>query len=205
MVNVIIIILILAATVIGIYVYLKPNQEQVIQEEKEEVYKFDVILEYVKQSFNNILKTNLHEVKISKEEYEKRLKNKTKIRTALKMCAYGDKDSKSYIKDFIKDMLVNDYKINDEIIEHVIPFENTAELTVQDKFDILIYLYKKQYGKDALVELFKKYDLDRLRNENGNTSYFVTSEEIHEIYRKEKKVLYFEDKINILVQRVYQS
>ena len=205
MTNVILIILILAATGIGIYVYLKPNQEQVIQEEKEEVYKFDVILEYVKQSFNNILKTNLHEVKISKEEYEKRLKNKTKIRTALKMCAYGDKDSKSYIKDFIKDMLVNDYKINDEIIEHIIPFENTAELTVQDKFDILIYLYKKQYGKDALVELFKKYDLDRLRNENGNTSYFVTSEEIHEIYRKEKKVLYFEDKINILVQRVYQS
>ncbi|MGL5381760.1 pilus assembly protein CpaF [Clostridium sp.] len=205
MLNIILIILIVAVAGVGIYFYLKPNKEQVVEEEQEEIYKFEPILEYVKESFNNILKTNLHEVKVSKEEYEKRLKNKTKIRTALKMCAYGDKDSKAYIKDLIKDMLINDYKLDDEKIERIIPFEEITSLTVQDKFDILLYLYKKQYDKDALIEIFKKYGLDRVRNENGNSCYFVTAEEIHDIYRKEKKVLYFEDKINILVQRVYQS
>ena len=80
-------------------------------------------------------------------------------------------------------------------------------LTAQDKFDILLYTYKKEFGYEALTEMIKKYDLAVMKYVQGDSkpSYVITEEEIDEIFEKENIVLSFVDKLNIVVQRIYQK
>ena len=75
------------------------------------------------------------------------------------------------------------------------------------KFDIILYTYKKEYGYEALTEIINKYDLAALKYLKGETkpSYVITEEEIEEIYDKENIALSFADKLNIVVQRIYQK
>ena len=64
-----------------------------------------------------------------------------------------------------------------------------------------------EFGYEALTEMIKKYDLAELKYVEGESkpSYVITSEEISEIYEKENFVLSFPDKLNVVVQRIYQQ
>ena len=67
-------------------------------------------------------------------------------------------------------------------------------------------MYKKEFGYEALTELIKKYNLATLKYVAGDAKpcYVITEEEINDIYEKEKLVLTFSDKLNVVVQRIYQ-
>lgn len=70
----------------------------------------------------------------------------------------------------------------------VIPFNEPDSLSDQDKFDILLHLYKKKYGFKGLEQLITQYHLDDLKSviEDGSTeSYIITSEEINKVYKME--------------------
>ena len=103
-------------------------------------------------------------------------------------------------------MLEKEYGVSEENISKAIPFDVPSLLTAQDKFDILIYMYKKDFGYEALTELIKKYNLAALKYIEGETkpSYAITEEEIEDIYEKENIVLSFQDKLSVIVQRIYQ-
>ena len=103
-----------------------------------------------------------------KRSFEKRVHNKNQLRKALKTCTYGDVNAKSYIRDFIKDILVKSYSIDETNIDQIIHFGNPKELTIQDKFEILLYQYKKQHGYRALEVLIRENSLDAPKeSENG--------------------------------------
>ncbi|MFQ8987882.1 MAG: ATPase, T2SS/T4P/T4SS family, partial [Intestinibacter sp.] len=57
-----------------------------------------------------------------------------------------------------------------------------------------------------LSEIIKKYNLDELKYVSGEAKpcYVITSEEIEKIYEKENFALTFTDKLNVVVQRIYQ-
>ena len=67
-------------------------------------------------------------------------------------------------------------------------------------------MYKKEFGYEALTELIKRYNLATLKYIQGESkpSYVITEDEICDIYEKEKLVLSFKDKLEIVVQRIYQ-
>ena len=67
-------------------------------------------------------------------------------------------------------------------------------------------MYKKEFGYEALTELIKRYNLATLKYLQGESkpSYVITEDEISDIYEKEKLVLSFKDKLEIVVQRIYQ-
>ena len=67
-------------------------------------------------------------------------------------------------------------------------------------------MYKKEFGYEALTELIKKYNLATLKYVAGDAKpcYVITEEEINDIYEKEGLVLTFSDKLNVVVQRIYQ-
>ena len=79
-------------------------------------------------------------------------------------------------------------ELHETNISKAIPFDIPSLLTAQDKFDILIYVYKKEFGYEALTEIIKKYDLAELKYVSGETKpcYVITADEINEIYEKEK-------------------
>ncbi|PKM95374.1 MAG: pilus assembly protein CpaF [Firmicutes bacterium HGW-Firmicutes-1] len=205
--NSIMIGIILVGTCLLILIIIKGNSKGSPEYEvDEDKYNIDQLIDFVKNKFNDILKTNLYEMNLSRDDFEKRMKNRAQLRKALKTCSYGDINSKNYIKSFIRDILVNLYGINEENIGKIIDFDNSRALTVQDKFEILLSIYKKKYYYNALERLIVDNGLDQQRQIEDLATYFICTEDIEIIYAQEvKKLTSFEDKIAIIVQRIYQA
>ena len=172
----------------------------------DKTYTISKMMEFVKRRLDEITKVNLYDIGLSEEELKRRKNKKYELKKALKGCTYGDVNDKKYVKELIYDLLEKEYGVTEENISKAIPFDIPSLLTPQDKFDILIYAYKKEFGYEALTELIKKYNLAELKYVEGETkpSYVITSNEIEDIYEKENIVLSFSDKLSVLVQRIYQ-
>ena len=208
-VNIILILVVIAIAVYVIYYSIKKKQNAEVEKEvnvDDKTYTLEKMTEFVKKRLNEITKVNLYDIGLSEEELKRRKQKKYELKKALKGCTYGDVNDKKYVKELIFDLLQKEYGVTEENISKSIPFDIPSLLTPQDKFDILIYAYKAQFGYEALTELIKKYDLARLKYVEGETkpSYVITSDEIEQIYEKENIVLSFNDKLGVVVQRIYQ-
>lgn len=207
--NYILIVVVLLAAGIGVYYYIKNKQNQELEETIEmddKTYTLERMTAFVKQRLNEITKVNLYDIGLSEEELKRRKNKKYELKKALKGCTYGDVNDKKYIKELIYDLLYREYGVDETNVSKAIPFDIPSLLTAQDKFDILIYMYKNDFGYEALTELIKKYNLAELKYVAGETKpcYVITSQEISDIFEKENFVLTLSDKINVIVQRIYQ-
>ena len=208
--NILIMLAIIVVAIILISRFIKSKQTAEVQQEvnvDDKTYTLEKMIEFVKRRLDEITKINLYDIGLSEEELKRRKNKKYELKKALKGCTYGDVNDKKYVKELIYDLLAKEYGVDEINISTAIPFDVPSVLTPQDKFDIILYTYKKEYGYEALTEIIKKYDLAQLKYIQGETkpSYVITEEEISEIYEKEKIVLAFSDKLNIVVQRIYQK
>ena len=207
--NTILIIVIFVSAIMGILYYINKNKNAEVEQEVEKddkTYTLDMMREFVKKRLDEITKVNLYDIGLSEEELKRRKNKKYALKKALKGCTYGDVNDKRYVKELIADLLSKEYGIDETNISNAIPFDIPSLLTSQDKFDILLYVYKKEFGYEALTQLIKRYNLATLKYIQGETKpcYVITDEEIDEIFEKEKIVLSFQDKLEVVVQRIYQ-
>jgi len=207
--NIILILLVIGIASYAVYysVNKKKNAEvEAIVDVDDKTYTLEKMTEFVKRRLDEITKVNLYDIGLSEEELKRRKNKKYELKKALKGCTYGDVHDKKYVKELIFDVLQKEYGVTESNISKSIPFDIPSLLTAQDKFDILIYAYKKDFGYEALTELIKKYNLAELKYVEGETkpSYVITKEEIEDIYEKENIMLEFNDKLNVVVQRIYQ-
>ncbi|MBQ2938365.1 MAG: Flp pilus assembly complex ATPase component TadA [Clostridia bacterium] len=206
------ILLILVVLVIAgglIYYSIKKKKEAPTEEVLKvdnKTYTLEVMQDFVKKRLDEITKVNLYDIGLSEEELKRRKNKKYELKKALKGCTYGDVNDKKYVKELIFDLLSKEYGVNEANISTAIPFDVPSLLTPQDKFDIIIYMYKKDFGYEALTELIKKYNLAVLKYIEGETkpSYVITAQEIEDIFEKENLQLTFKDKLSVVVQRIYQ-
>jgi len=207
-----IILTLLVVVIVAILIKYTINKNKKTDEEEnaeaidDKTYKIETMMEFVKKRLDEITKINLYDIGLSEEELKRRKAKKYELRKALKGCTYGDINDKKYVKELIFDLLVKEYGVDETNVSRAIPFDIPSLLTSQDKFDILIYMYKKEFGYEALGEMIKKYDLAVLKYVAGESkpSYVITSDEINDIFEKENFVLDFQDKLNVIVQRIYQ-
>ncbi len=208
-VNIILILLVLLIAGFLIIRKLKKRQNEK-EEEKVQVddktYTLEKMMAFVKKRLDEITKINLYDIGLSEEELKRRKNKKYELKKALKGCTYGDVNDKKYVKELIFDILSKEYGVSEINISTAIPFDVPSLLTAQDKFEIILYMYKQDFGYEALSEIINKYDLARLKYISGETkpSYVITEDEINEIFEKENFVLGFQDKLNVVVQRIYQ-
>ena len=209
MINILLIFLVFIIGALLILYYINKNKNAEVEKEvdqDDQTYTLDKMREYVKKRLDEITKVNLYDIGLSEEELKRRKNKKYALKKALKGCTYGDINDKKYVKELILDILEKEYGIDETNISRAIPFDMPSLLTAQDKFDILLYMYKKEFGYEALTELIKRYNLATLKYLQGETkpSYVITAEEISEIFEKERIMLNFRDKLEIVVQRIYQ-
>ncbi|MCM3495043.1 Flp pilus assembly complex ATPase component TadA [Paenibacillus lactis] len=171
-------------------------------------YSIPAMTAFVKETLHQLTHSQLSDLGLHEEEYRRRLNKRSELRRALKGCVTGDVLDKAYVKDFMKELLVKYLGVNETNIDQAIPFEHPAMLTPQDQFEIILYLYKQNHGQDALSMLLETYDLARPRvlPGYGNDSvYAVTADDIAYIYESEQRPLRFQEKLDIVVQRIYQE
>ena len=211
--NALIIIMILAGTFYIVRKKIKEKNAQQLKEKEEKAetddktYTLEMMIKFVKRRLDEITKVNLYDLGLSEEELKRRKNKKYELKKALKGCTYGDVNDKKYVKELIFDLLSREYGVDETNVSKAIPFDIPSLLNAQDKFDVIIYMYKKDFGYEALNEIIKKYDLAQLKYTAGEAkpSYVITPEEISDIYEKENYTLTFEDKLMIVVQRIYQK
>ena len=209
LINFILIVIVLLGTAMLLMRSITNKKEQETEQDiqlDDKTYTLEKITEFVKRRLDEITKINLYDIGLSEEELKRRKKKKYELKKALKGCTYGDVNDKKYVKELIYDLLLKEYGIDETNISKAIPFDVPSLLTDQDKFDILLYMYKKDFGYEALTQLIKKYNLAVLKYISGETkpSYVITGAEISDIFEKEQLVLSFSDKLNVVVQRIYQ-
>lgn len=209
LINFILIVIVLLGAGMFLMRSITKKKEQKVEQEvqvDDKTYTLEKMTEFVKRRLDEITKINLYDIGLSEEELKRRKKKKYELKKALKGCTYGDVNDKKYVKELIYDLLLKEYGVDETNISKAVPFDIPSLLTDQDKFDILIYMYKKEFAYEALTQLIKKYNLATLKYISGETkpSYVITGEEISDIYEKEQLVLSFADKLNVVVQRIYQ-
>jgi pilus assembly protein CpaF len=206
-------ILLLIAFVVGFFMYKvkkvdsKDNNVNISRE--KEKYSIATMQAYIKKQFDEITRMNLYDLALSEEEFERRKNIKYDLKKALKGAGYADISDKKYVKTLMFDLLRNNYNVNNYNINNAINFNDFDLLNSQDKFEILMHVYKKEFKLEALTQIITKYGLDFPKNEFDKevSSYVITAKEIDDIFAKEitQDTLSFEDKLEIVVQRIYQG
>ena len=147
--NILLVIVVLVAAIGAIVYYIKKKDKEPVEEEivkEDKTYDLEQMQDFVKKRLDEITKVNLYDIGLSEEELKRRKNKKYELKKALKGCTYGDVNDKKYVKELIFDLLSKEYGINETNISKAIPFDVPSLLTAQDKFDILLYAYKKEFG-----------------------------------------------------------
>ena len=207
--NIVLMLVVIGIAIFVVYYSINKKKNATVEvavEVDDKTYTLETMTEFVKKRLDEITKVNLYDIGLSEEELKRRKNKKYELKKALKGCTYGDVNDKKYVKELITDILAKEYGVSEINISKAIPFDIPSLLTSQDKFDILIYIYKKEFGYEALPELIKKYSLDGLKYIEGEAkpSYAITEDEINQIFEQENIMLSFDDKLQVVVQRIYQ-
>ncbi|WP_145024216.1 ATPase, T2SS/T4P/T4SS family [Paenibacillus sp. Y412MC10] len=171
-------------------------------------FTIEAMTSFVKQTLHELTHSQLTDLGLHEEEYKRRLNQRSELRKALKNCISGDVHEKQYVKQFMADLLVKSYGVTEGNIDQAIPFADPRLLNVQDQFEIIFYLYKLQYGQDALsmmLELHGLADLRVLPGYGDEPVYAVTASDVEQMYTNESRSLTFSEKLEIVVQRIYQQ
>ncbi|HKL80687.1 MAG TPA: hypothetical protein VJ888_09675, partial [Mobilitalea sp.] len=149
--NFMIIGVLLFATAATIYYLFK--KDYLHEEVTEDIFSIDYLKNSIKDKINELTDTSRVDMNLSKAAAKKEEARKLQLIKAVRTCGYGDLNAKVFVKDYIRKLLQNNYGINENTINKIIDFDNISELCVIDKFDILLYLFKREYGLDALYHM----------------------------------------------------
>ncbi|SHO47031.1 ATPase, T2SS/T4P/T4SS family [Anaerocolumna xylanovorans] len=186
---------------IALYKYKEEGKTAV----KYQELTVDSLIHTVDETFADILSKDFRELNLNRTETNKRENIRRLIRRNLKECTAGDEKAKEYIKDYMEDILKKKGGFDGDTINNIIAFDIPSRLKPQDKFEILLYLYKINYGKEGFHKLIENYSLDALKEEGEKSYYAITEDDIERVYYGENIYLSYEDKVKVLTQRVYQQ
>lgn len=182
-------------------------------------------------TFTKIFKKNIDEFIYKNEAEDKEITEK--IKDYIKNATNGNLKDRANFKEFLKTRFLTEINIYDiegenskdipifklcienekDIVNYIIPFKDYSLISARDKFEIILYKYKEinELGYDRAFDIFRKkhgyinhsvLDTDiKLRNE----WYEYKDYEVDYIYTKECISLSFEDKVNIIIQRLYEE
>lgn len=173
----------------------------------EDRYSLMELVRYVKRELHDMSRSPQNEWSLNEETWARKVRVRAELRQALRGAAFGDVQDKAYVKHFIRDLLLNGYAVQPDNIDRIIPFQARESLSPQDQFEIVLYLYSLLHGEEALSRMIEEYELDRLRRPVGDEHegfYEIDADDIREIFYREGRSLSFEEKLDLVVQRIYQ-
>ena len=196
-------LVIFAIVVVVLYFRAKSQTAEIVVDEYDSIEK---VVETVKTEVINLLREDFS-MGLSEEEFNKLYKRKARINDALKNCVYGIDSAKILVIDLIRGIIAE--KVPPQKVTELLGLDETREPSAHIKFEILMYKYKKRYGKKALAKWIEKYHFDEERLAEDSTSsndkaYYITEEDLNRSYREENIQLTIEEQIDILSILVYQ-
>lgn len=191
------------AACIVMYLTAKGRKQIIYEEEYDTIEK---VVEGVKREMVEIVKEDIT-IGTTDEEFERLFKRKARINDALKKCVFGIDSAKMLVIDLIRDFI--DEHVEDIYVDKMLGLDEDSEPSDHIMFEIMMYKYKKRYGKNALAEWIKKNHFDRERISPDSTriqdkAYYITVEDLQQSYLEENFKLTMDEKKDVLAVLVYQ-
>lgn len=221
-INYILCFAIVLAVLIAIHKYYNSLNKYTFEESDDDLktdMDLDFLVKETAKAFSRTLKKNINDDNMSKEAYLQKRKRTSALRQALTEAGYGSPTAKRIVKNNIKELLRNDfYGIDEHTINEIIDFKNPRKVSPQQKFEIILYMYNREFGMYGFDEMMQDWGLDEPTKYKGELRYIVTKEAMELVYegvlkgtgqhfeecKLEDRTLSFEDKIEILTQAIYE-
>ena len=206
MLNSILIVVSLIAVVLILFsMYQKSKGQQEIVEE-DDFGSIDKVVEAVKLEMVEIIKDD-YSLGLTEAEFNALYKRKARIQEALRNCVFGIDSAKIIVIELIRTFIAENIPI--DTVEELLGLSEGQDPSDHIKFEILMYRYKKKYGKGALSAWIDKNNFARERtgidaDGGGESSYFIDIEELYMSYDEEDIHLNNDEKIDVLAVLVYQ-
>jgi pilus assembly protein CpaF len=204
--NILIIVSFMALALILFMMYQKSKGQQEIIEE-DDFGSIDKVVEAVKLEMVEIIKDD-YSLGLTEAEFNALYKRKARIQEALRNCVYGIDSAKIIVIELIRTFIAENIPI--ETVEELLGLTEGQDPSDHIKFEIIMYKYKKKYGKGALAAWIDKngFANERVSDAPGATNsdkaYFIDVEELYMSYEEEDIHLTADEKIDVLAVLVYQ-
>jgi pilus assembly protein CpaF len=191
--------------VIGLTVWYLRSKREKVEVKQDNALNFDRLVDIVKYTLGDLIKDE-NFGGLTDEEFQELYKRKARIQDAMRNCVYGIDSAKFIVQDLIKKILIEKLP-DEESVCQVLDFQSPS-IETRIKFEIIMYFYKKKYGKAALSKMIEDYRLDRERyiiEGKKRPSYAITVEDIDMIFEEQNYTIDYPIMIDILAVLVYQK
>lgn len=156
----------------------------------------------VQKDFGEMLRLNVYTEPVfgeekgvyrGREEEVRRIRQREKLRRALRRSGTGDENAKAYIKGCIKELLLKKYSADEGWVAGLYPFDNGRNC-----FAGLLQDYRRIYGKAAVLRLFADHHLAERKLQ-------VTEKDIFRVWQSVGKHPNFPEYLELLTQRIYED
>lgn len=202
------VLMIISFMVLGVLLFILYQRAKLkTQEVVEDDYStIEQVLEAVKNEMIEIIKED-YSLGLSEAEFKALYKRKARIQDALKNCVHGIDSAKVIVIELIRGFIAQN--VPHHRVTELLGLADGMRPSDHVMFEILMYRYKKKHGKQALGVLIEKYNLDRERETYNaesefDKSYYITVEDLHNVYEQEGIHLNIEEQIDVLAILVYQ-
>lgn len=207
MLNNILIVASLLGLVVMLFVMYQRSKSQQEFVEEADYDTIDKVVEAVKLEMVEIIKDD-YSLGLTESEFNALYKRKARIQEALRNCVYGIDSAKIIVIELIRTFIAENISI--EQVEELLGLTDGQDPSDHVKFEILMYRYKKKYGKGALAAWIDKNGFANEKRSDGtdagenDTAYYIDVEELYMSYDEEEIHLTNDEKIDILAILVYQ-
>lgn len=165
-----------------LYVRVKAKKQVVLE---EDLSSFEEVLDALKVYIVNLTKEDSINSLETDDDLKRLAKRKAQRKEALKNAVYGLDSAKLMVKEMIHTFL-NDH-MTPENMRQIIGLDKESEPNTNTMFEIIMYNYKKTYGRDALTKWIIENGFERERPAVGigresDTAYFITKADLEESY-----------------------
>lgn len=184
--------------------YYRVKNEKPDYEEDAHI-TFEKLVDTVKYTLADLIKDESFNG-FSDDDFKAFYKRKARIQDAMNNCVYGIDSAKVIVQDLIRSVIMDECPTIQDVNLCYDFYSRTLDTRV--KFEILLYFYKKEYGKGALAQIIDAYNLDRERyliEDKSAPSYAITAEDIDMIYGSKHYKLTYPVLIDLLTILVYQQ
>jgi pilus assembly protein CpaF len=151
---------------------------------------------FIKEQLEETVYSDFFIMGISEDRYEELRSLRSELKTALQSCASGNVRHKKLVKQFIYKKLVQTFLWQEADCNVLLPFDQSREMSGQDLFDIILYVFQKQKGSLALQMMLEKF---------GHPKTKIELDDLRLLFRQIRPRLSLEDKLAIITQRLYQQ
>ena len=192
-----------AGILLFLYFIFKGKTE--VEEQNEEIYSISYLCGEIKKGINDIVNMDPDILRLNRRDLDSRRELKRSLSEATRGCSQGDMRKKKMVFAHIKNTLAGYLGITEEVIDLVLPFSKAEQLSPTDKFEILMYLQKREKNYYMFHEISRQAGLDCLKQTERGYYYDVSEEDIIKAYSQLYQPLSYDDKLNIITQRIYEE